>query len=84
MNRRWKFGRCTEAWINILISEQLVDESQIEQILNQIVKDRMKLAKDKFEFGKTILTEAEIGQKTIIALNYYVIYQAARSIIMRS
>jgi len=42
------------------------------------------LAKDKFEFGKTILTEAEISQKTVIALNYYVIYQAARSIVFNT
>lgn len=69
-----RLTRSEYAWIVNLVSKQLADGAKIEKIINQITIDRIKMAKEKFEFSKKILDaleSTEITQKIIVTLNYY-------------
>ena len=39
---------------NLIVEEGLVDNSQIEQIIEQVTKDRLNLGKAKVEFARTL------------------------------
>ncbi|MFQ6121344.1 MAG: hypothetical protein ACE5KE_15820 [Methanosarcinales archaeon] len=82
-----RLTRSEYAWIVNLVSKQLADGAKIEKIINQITIDRIKMAKEKFEFSKKILDaleSTEINQKIIVTLNYYAMYQVARAVVFHT
>ena len=67
---------------NLIVDEGLVENSQIEQIIEQVTKDRFNLGKAKIEFAcKLDLNDTE-ACKVIIALCYYAMYQSSRSAVL--
>jgi hypothetical protein len=75
---------------NLIVEEGLVANSQIEQIIEQVTKDRFNLGKAKAGFAchktKSLVSEANTldenepeACKVIIALCYYAMYQACRA-----
>ena len=57
---------------NLIVGEGLVANSQIEQIIEQVTKDRFNLGKAKAEFACTLDENEPEACKVIITLCYYV------------
>lgn len=69
---------------NLIIEEGLVANSQIEQIIEQVTKDRFNLGKAKAEFARTLDANEPEACKVIIALCYYAMYQSCRAAIFHT
>ena len=64
---------------NLIVDEGLVANSQIEQIIEQVTRDRFNLGKAKAEFARTLDKNNPAACKVIIALCYYAMYQSGRA-----
>ncbi len=64
---------------NLIVDEGLVANSQIEQIIEQVARDRFHLGKAKAEFARTLDQNNAEACKVIIVLCYYAMYQAGRA-----
>ena len=64
---------------NLVVEEGLVDNSEIEQIIEQVTKDRFYLGKAKAEFARTLDMNKSEACKVIITLCYYAMYQSCRA-----
>jgi hypothetical protein len=64
---------------NLIVSEGLVANSQIEQIIEQVTVDRFNLGKAKAEFSRTLDQNNPEACKVIITLCYYAMYQSCRA-----
>ena len=69
---------------NLVVEEGLVDNSQIEQIIEQITKDRFNLGKSKAQFAQKLDDNEPEACKVIIALCYYAMYQSCRAAIFHT
>ena len=59
---------------NLIVEEGLVENSQVEQIIEQVTKDRFNLGKAKADFAQTLDPNDPEACKVIIALCYYAMY----------
>ncbi|MBI1924090.1 hypothetical protein HYR99_07545 [Candidatus Poribacteria bacterium] len=64
---------------NLIVDEGLVANSQIEQIIEQVARDRFNLGKAKAEFARTLDQNNAEACKVIIALCYYAMYHVCRA-----
>ncbi len=64
---------------NLIVEEGLVENSQIEQIIEQVAKDRFNLGKAKADFVQTLDPNDPEACKVIIALCYYAMYHSCRA-----
>ena len=62
----------------------MVANSQIEQIIEQVTKDRFNLGKAKVEFARTLDENEPEACKVIITLCYYAMYQACRAAVFHT
>ena len=69
---------------NLIVEEGLVENSQVEQIIEQVTKDRFNLGKAKVEFARTLDENEAEACKTIIALCYYAMYQSCRAAVFHT
>ena len=83
-----KFEKLSKTEYGVLrylaVDEGLVDNSEIEQIIEKVTKDRFNLGKAKMEFAHTLdLNELE-ACKVIITLCYYAMYQSCRAAVFHT
>ena len=69
---------------DLLVEEGLVDNSQIEQIVERVTKDRFNLGKAKIEFARKLDVNDPEACKVITALCYYAMYQACRAAVFHT
>jgi hypothetical protein len=69
---------------NLIVEEGLVDNSKIEQIIEQVTKDRFNLGKAKADFAHTLDPNDPEACKVIIALCYYAMYQSCRAAVFHT
>ena len=69
---------------NLIVEEGLVDNSQIEQIIEQVTKDRLNLGKAKVEFARTLDENEPEACKVIITLCYYTLYHSCRTAVFHT
>ena len=69
---------------NLIVEEGLVDNSKIEQIIEQVTKDRFHLGKAKVEFARTLDMNELEACKVIITLCYYAMYQSCRAAVFHT
>jgi hypothetical protein len=69
---------------NLIVEEGLVANSQIEQIIEQVTKDRFNLGKAKAEFACTLDENEPEACKVIIALCYYAMYHFCRAAVFQT
>ena len=69
---------------NLIVEEGLVDNFQIEQIIEQVTKDRFNLGKVKAEFAFTLDENEPEACKVIITLCYYAMYQSCRAAVFHT
>lgn len=69
---------------NLIVEEGLVENSQIEQIIEQVTKDRFNLGKAKAEFARTLDENESEACKVIITLCYYAMYQSCRAAVFHT
>jgi uncharacterized protein (UPF0332 family) len=69
---------------NLIVEEGLVENSKIEQIIEQVTKDRFNLGKAKADFAHTLDPNDPEACKVIIALCYYAMYHSCRAAIFHT
>jgi uncharacterized protein (UPF0332 family) len=69
---------------NLIVEEGLVENSQVEQIIEQVTKDRFNLGKAKAEFACTLDENEPEACKVIIALCYYAMYHSCRAAVFHT
>jgi len=69
---------------NLIVDEGLVANSQIEQIIEQVTKDRFDLGKAKATFARKLDENDPEACKVIIALCYYAMYQSCRAAVFNT
>ncbi|MBM3240628.1 hypothetical protein FJZ31_30460 [Candidatus Poribacteria bacterium] len=69
---------------NLIVEEGLVENFQIEQIIEQVTKDRFNLGKTKIEFARKLDLNDIEACKVIIALCYYAMYQSSRAAVFNT
>ena len=69
---------------NLIVEEGLVGNSHIEQIIEQVTKDRFNLGKAKAEFARTLNENEPEACKVIITLCYYAMYQSCRAAVFHT
>jgi CMP-2-keto-3-deoxyoctulosonic acid synthetase len=69
---------------NLIVEEGLVANSQIEQIIEQVTKDRFNLGKSKADFARTLDENEPEACKVIITLCYYAMYHSCRAAIFHT
>ena len=69
---------------NLIIDENMIENSHIEQIIEQITKDRFNLGKAKFEFAQKLDINDPEACKVVIALCYYAMYHVCRAAIFHT
>ena len=69
---------------NLIVEEGLVENSQIEQIIEQVTKDRFNLGKAKADFAHTLDPNDPEACKVIIALCYYAMYHSCRAAVFHT
>jgi CMP-2-keto-3-deoxyoctulosonic acid synthetase len=67
---------------NLIVEEGLVENSQVEQIIEQVTKDRFNLGKAKAEFARELDENNPEACKAIIAMCYYAMYQSCRAAVL--
>jgi hypothetical protein len=68
----------------LVVEEGLIDNLKIEQIIEQVTKDRFNLGKAKAQFAQTLDENEPEACKVIIALCYYAMYQSCRAAIFHT
>jgi CMP-2-keto-3-deoxyoctulosonic acid synthetase len=69
---------------NLIVEEGLVENSQIEQIIEQVTKDRFNLGKAKADFAHILDPNDPEACKVIIALCYYAMYHSCRAAVFHT
>jgi hypothetical protein len=69
---------------NLIVEEGLVENSQVEQIIEQVTKDRFNLGKAKAEFARELDENNPEACKAIIAMCYYAMYQSCRAAVFHT
>lgn len=83
-----KFERLSKTEYGVIrhfvIEEGLVDNSQIEQIIEQVTIDRFNMGKAKIEFARTLDNNKSEACKVVITLCYYSMYHSCRAAIFHT
>jgi len=69
---------------NLIVEEGLVENLKIEQIIEQVTKDRFNLGKAKADFAHTLDPNDPEACKVIIALCYYAMYHSCRAAVFHT
>lgn len=78
----WRFQRLKSSeygLIRDLMDKGVADGPKIHRIIEQVGVDRLTMARKRFDFVQSIPLDTEITQKIALSLNYYAMYQAART-----
>ena len=83
----WRFQRLKGSeygLIKDLMDEGVADGAKIHRIIEQVVVDRVRMAKKRFDFVQSMPLDTETTQKIALSLNYYAMYQAARATVFHT
>ena len=78
----WRFQSLKSSEYGLLrdlMDKGVADGPKIHRIIEQVVVDRLTMAKERLDFVRSIPLDTEIRQKIALSLNYSAMYQAARA-----
>jgi len=72
------------ALLRCLTELNLISTTEVEELINHLVKDRFKKAQAYLKFTRQLNPQQEIEQTHIVSRVYYAMYHAARAIVLHT